>query len=371
MQAGTGVICPRCATENPANAKFCQRCWAFLRGRHCPHCGKQATRAGAKYCEHCNRDLDAEVETPAPPVYNHPAEPQALHEPAGPMTAVAAPVRPEPVRPEAKPQEPIRHWAAEVAEVYEAVDHEPLAPVLESTPDDEPVPIPIELPEAPGHPFLPPPPQASRPVVQPSLQPAPPVKPSPVEAPAPAAEQARQEPKRSKKTPQPQRRSGSPAVTVAVVLIVFAVIAAMLALRKQRGEIASQGAVSPTQRVASPTQPAAAPSSFPASPAGAPTQTASVGGTVKITTTPAGAQVEFDWVHVGVTTTALTLTDVRPGKHTIKVSKTGFQSQIRDVQVTAGDLLVVELTMAGSPSPSGPRRRPAAPPPPPPLPPPP
>jgi len=249
MQAGTGIICPRCATENPANAKFCQRCWAFLRGRHCPHCGKQATRAGAKYCEHCNRDLDAEVEMPAPHVYEHPPEPQALHEPAmadagvimtGPMTAVAAPepVRPEPVRPE------------------------PVAPVLESTPDDEPIPIPIELPEAPGHPFLPPPP--SRAVVQPSPQPAAPVTQSPVDTPAPAAPQQRQEPKRSKKTPQPERRSGSPAVTVAVVLIVFAVIGAMLALRKQRGEVASQGAASPTQRAAtSPTQPAAAPSSLP------------------------------------------------------------------------------------------------------------
>jgi len=347
MQAGTGIICPRCATENPANAKFCQRCWAFLRGRHCPHCGKQATRAGARYCEHCNRDLDAEPTTPLPRVDDDLAEPRARSvpwlQPPDPVDELSSLDEP-----------PMAHAGAIMTGPVTEV-----APVVESTPDDQLGPAPIELPEAPGHLFLPPPP--SRAVVQPSPQPA---------APAPTAPQQRQEPERSKKTPQPERRSGSPTVTVAVVLIVFAVIGAMLALRKQRGEVASQAAVSPTQRAAtSPTQPAAAPSSLPASPAGAPTQAAPVGGTVKITTTPAGAQVELDWVHVGVTTTALTLADVRPGKHTIKVSKTGFQSQIRDVQVTAGELIVLELTLAGSPSPSGPRRRPAVPPPPPPPPP--
>ncbi len=340
MEAGTGIICPRCATENPANAKFCQRCWAFLRGRHCPHCGKQATRAGARYCEHCNRDLEAEPTTPLPRVDDDPAEPQ--------VRSVPWLQPPDPVdEPSSLDEPPMAHAGAIMTgRVPE------LAPVVEAAPDDQLVPIPIELPEAP----------VNRPVVQLSPQPA---------APAPAAPQQRQEPKRSKKTPQPQRRSGSPTVTVAVVLIVVAVIGAMLALRKQRGEIASQAAAASTQRAAaSPAQPAAAPSSLPASPAGAPTQTAPVGGTVKITTTPAGAQVELDWVHVGVTTTSLTLADVRPGKHTIKVSKTGFQSQIRDVQITTGEMIVLELTLPGSPSPSGPRRRPAVPPPPP-LPPPP
>ncbi len=357
MEAGTGIICPRCATENPANAKFCQRCWAFLRGRHCPHCGKQATRAGARYCEHCNRDLDAEPTTPLPRVDDDPAGAR--------VRSVPWLQPPDPVdEPSSLDEPPMAHMGATmtvpVTEVREAIDHVPVAPVLESTADDQPVPIPIELPEAPGHPFLPPPP--SRVVVQPSPQPAAPVTQSPVDTPAPAPQQW-QEPKRPKKPPRSERRSGSPAVTVAVVLIVFAVIGAMLALRKQRTEVAAQAGVSPTQRAASPAQPAAAPSLLPASPAGAPTQAASVGGTVKITTTPAGAQVEFDWVQVGVTTTALTLADVRPGKHTIKVSKPGFQSQIRDVQVIAGELIVLELTLPGSPSPSGPRRRPAAPPP--------
>jgi len=359
MESGTGVICPRCATENPANAKFCQRCWAFLRGRHCPHCGKQATRAGARYCEHCNEDLEVEPTTPRPRAGDHPAEPQVRSVDDSPVVLEARTVLNGPAISVVPPQEPLGHRAVAV---HEAIDHEPIAPLLEAAPDDQPIPTLIELPEAPGLPMLPPAPGASRPVVQPPPQPAPLVTQSPVET-APVTPAVAPQPPRETKRPRsaPPRRSGSPVVTVGVVLLVVAVIGAMLALRRQREETPNQGAVPPAQRTAaSPTQPAGAPSS---SPAGAPTQAAPVGGTLKITTTPAGAQVELDWVQVGVTTTALTLADVRPGKHTIKVSKTGFQSQIREVQLASGETFALELTLTGSTSPSVPRRQPAAPPP--------
>jgi hypothetical protein len=378
-EAGTAVICPRCATENPAHAKFCQRCWAFLRGRRCPHCGKQATRAGAKYCEHCSRDLDAEPTTPLPlddasndtavpsgPRFEPPAD---GHPHAQPAPQVLEPAQPEAAEPDA-----------------------PAEAALDESADDQPVMIPFELPEAPGHPFLPPqtpprpaPQHASQPVSQAPSRPAVQVSAAPdrVEAPAAAAAPAKpqsdsrsveavrpQEAVRPKAAPKQQRRSGSPALTVAVVLIVFAAIGAMLALRRQQDEIASQTAASPTQRAAaSPVQPAAPPSSQ----AGAPTQpapvAAPVGGTIKISTTPAAAKVELDWIQVGVTSSPLTLVDVAPGKHTVKVSKPGFQSQIREVQVASGETITLDLTLPGKASPPPPGRRPAVPPPPPPLPP--
>ena len=362
-QAGTALICPRCATENPANAKFCQRCWAFLRGRHCPHCGKQATRAGAKYCEHCSRDLDTEPTTPLP----------LDDTPTDTSPALSVPRFESPAPP------------------IDESDTQPVELAFEEVVDDQPPMIPIELPEAPGRPFLPPQ-TAARPIPQHIQQsapppPAPPVRveppAAPVASPGPTQDMARpvdtprpQDAVRPRPAPQAQRRSGSPALTVAVVLIVFAAIGAMLALRRQRDEMSSQPAVSPTQRAAaSSQQPAAAPSSLPASPAGAPTQTlpvaAPIRGTITITTTPVGAKVELDWVQVGVTSQPLTLADVAPGKHTVKVSKPGFQSQIRDVQVTPGEAITLELTLSGSASPPAPRRRPAVPPPPPPLPPPP
>ncbi|MDR7481470.1 MAG: PEGA domain-containing protein [Armatimonadota bacterium] len=86
----TVVTCPRCGTANPADLKFCYECWALLRGRPCPHCGRPATRVGALTCESCGRSLDAFGPRAAA------GEPVAAG-PAGEDVGVAA-AAPEPTR---------------------------------------------------------------------------------------------------------------------------------------------------------------------------------------------------------------------------------------------------------------------------------
>lgn len=142
--------------------------------------------------------------------------------------------------------------------------------------------------------------------------------------------------------------------------MVIAIIGAMLAFRRQREEMVNQAALLARGAAASPAPPTVAPST---SPAGTPTQTAPAVGTVKIVTTPSGAQVELDGTQVGTTATALMLSDVKPGKHTLKIAKTGFQTVSREVQIVAGESVHLELTLTASRAPSGPRRRPAAAPP--------
>jgi hypothetical protein len=94
-------------------------------------------------------------------------------------------------------------------------------------------------------------------------------------------------------------------------------------------------------------------------------------GALKITTRPPGAQVELDGIVVGVT--PLALADLTAGRHTVKVSRVGYRSVSREVEVIRGETVVLDLALSAA-SPAGPPRRsapPAPPLPPPPLPPPP
>jgi len=62
------VICPNCASENDADAKFCNECGAAVNAG-CPNCGA-TNKSGAKFCNECGTALNAAaaastVSTPA------------------------------------------------------------------------------------------------------------------------------------------------------------------------------------------------------------------------------------------------------------------------------------------------------------------
>ena len=56
--------CPKCQTENPEGAKFCNECGNKLEFV-CPQCGK-VNYLGSKFCNECGHDL--RKPTPAPPI---------------------------------------------------------------------------------------------------------------------------------------------------------------------------------------------------------------------------------------------------------------------------------------------------------------
>jgi class 3 adenylate cyclase/tetratricopeptide (TPR) repeat protein len=61
---GRFMICPRCQSENPPNAAFCDRCGARLE-KACPNCG-EPNRHGAKFCRNCGQAI-GQPETTAVP----------------------------------------------------------------------------------------------------------------------------------------------------------------------------------------------------------------------------------------------------------------------------------------------------------------
>jgi hypothetical protein len=80
-------------------------------------------------------------------------------------------------------------------------------------------------------------------------------------------------------------------------------------------------------------------------PAPTPTPTAKpTTGSIKVTSSPSGASISLDGVYKGTTT--LTITDVSPGKHTIKLSYEGCEDRSTSVQVTAGDTSYVSMTLS-------------------------
>jgi membrane protease subunit (stomatin/prohibitin family) len=50
--AAATIACPKCGTENPAGAKFCQACGTPLGAKACANCGAEVP-AGAKFCPAC------------------------------------------------------------------------------------------------------------------------------------------------------------------------------------------------------------------------------------------------------------------------------------------------------------------------------
>src|SRR4026207_99542 len=55
--------CPRCQSDNPPNAAFCDQCGARLETA-CPNCG-ESNRHGAKFCRNCGHTITETVTTAA------------------------------------------------------------------------------------------------------------------------------------------------------------------------------------------------------------------------------------------------------------------------------------------------------------------
>ncbi|MDR7485355.1 MAG: PEGA domain-containing protein [Armatimonadota bacterium] len=194
--------------------------------------------------------------------------------------------------------------------------------------------------------------------------------------PVPEAQPATAEPP----TPPPPQAEGRPAArpgkvsppglpTWAIVALFVVAIAGALVVRQQTDVRGRAVPTPPTASMSSPrvgateqAQPAIASSSVPVSPT--PTPKPAV-GILQIGTAPAGARVELDGTPVGIT--PLTLADVKPGRHAVTVSRAGFRSVSREVEIAGGERVILDLTLTPAPPPV-PRRVRATPPPPPPPP---
>jgi hypothetical protein len=156
-----------------------------------------------------------------------------------------------------------------------------------------------------------------------------------------------------------------------LLVLIAAAFVVGISLRQRQTVTEEPTAVpSPAAQSTAVEQPAAGPSPMETQPAASPTPPPPTTGTLKISTVPAGAAVDLDGASVGVT--PLTLPDLKPGKHTLKVSKSGFKTDGRDVEVTAGETFALDITLSAAPRPAPRRRAPPLPPAPPaPLPPPP
>ena len=72
-------------------------------------------------------------------------------------------------------------------------------------------------------------------------------------------------------------------------------------------------------------------------------------GTLRVLSTPSGANVQLDGVSIG--TTPLTRSGVSPGAHTVNVSKLGYQPEARSVAIQADQTTTVDLTLTLVPQP--------------------
>lgn len=310
----TGVAstpCPRCGTENPITAKFCARCWALLRGPTCPHCGRPSTRAGVWFCEHCGGDLRdrpafeaAQDEVPVAPPDVEPLVGQI----------------PSDLSPEASPD----------------IEQPAVEPSATATVEAEP---PVEAPALEASPVIEPP--VDSPAVPPVME------------------------ERDEAVVQPRpvlRSSGGPSIAAVVLAVVtIAVVAAVVGSRRQQATVQPRPSPAVARDSAAPA-PTGAP--VPAAPAPAVTDQPPLPtvGILRITTVPPGAQVEVNGTPAG--TTPLAGAEVQPGRHTIRLSRSGYRAITRQIEIGAGETVVLDLTLSAAPA--APRRTPPPPPPPPP-----
>jgi hypothetical protein len=307
-----------------------------MTGIPCPHCGREHTRAGAKFCEHCGGDLRDAIANARAAERAAAAEDPAPADAAAPasLSVASSNGTVEEIAPE--------DGSIEDIEIRILDDGEP-AP----SPHAPPAPRPVVA--------APPPvvavPEPSAPREQPAPQP--PARPGAQEQP-----KDRRAPKgyAARRAQETQRRS-SPASVVALVIIIGLILGAVWTayLRAQ-----GRGAEERSRTRTASTSPAGA---VPASPRPAPTPP--IGATLKVTTVPTEARVELDGKVVG--TTRLTLTGLRPGAHKIKISKTGYRTVAREFNVVMMETITLDLTL--TPVAARPALRNDSPPPPPPPPP--
>jgi hypothetical protein len=340
---GGVVTCPRCGADNPADLKFCRQCWALLRGRPCPRCGRPATRVGALTCEHCGASLyafgrtaparDAAAGSPGAgsagiggPTgfgWTAPAREAAAAAPGEPPPAPAgavpetplqeAPLRIPEASPEAREAIPARAWAAPADASGTVRTGGSYTAISRDTWDragDASGAVQVEALARPSGP-----PRAWQ-AVGPLLG-----------------------------------RSRRPAhLHVAGVAGLLAVVGILLATRVPR----QSAAPAPT-----PASPSRAVAPAPA-PAGAMEPPAPPTGILVVESVPADARVELNGRPAGVT--VLRLDDVPVGLHSVRIAKAGYRPAVRQVRVVAGAPTVVRVRLvAVTPA----RRRPPPPPPPP------
>jgi PEGA domain len=113
---------------------------------------------------------------------------------------------------------------------------------------------------------------------------------------------------------------------------------------KERNEIPA-GVATQTVRTEEPKEPKAAPATAAADPPAAPTPTVTVAeaeAIIALVSTPVGADVNVDDAFVGNTPATLKL---KAGKHTIKVSMTGYKDWSREMTVLSGSQVSLTATM--------------------------
>ncbi len=71
-------------------------------------------------------------------------------------------------------------------------------------------------------------------------------------------------------------------------------------------------------------------------------------GSIRVTSSPSSALVKIDGVSVGYTTHEQS--DLTPGLHTVQISKSGYQTDTRQVSVVAGSTTTVSVTLVPVPS---------------------
>ncbi len=316
---------------------MCARCGRLMIGIPCPHCGQEHTRAGALFCEHCGGDIRE-------------------------ATAKAAANRGAPPPPAAG----VSNGAAAEAGLHQATVTDLEIQVADDEVDDDDE-VAGEAPAAPEAPWQAPTAVRAAPAAR--VHSAPPEQPALGDQPPPRHQVAtgtpeatspedRRAPKgyaaRRVQAQRSQRRS-SPASVVALVIIIGLILGAVWTTYL-RAQGRSDAATSPAKRaVASPA------GAVSASPRQAPTPP--IGATLKVTTSPAEAQVELDGRPVG--TTRLTMTGLKPGAHKVKISKAGYRSIVREFTVVMLETITLDLALTPVPQPAS-RQLPPPPPPPPP-----
>ncbi|MBI3477573.1 MAG: serine/threonine protein kinase [Acidobacteria bacterium] len=78
----------------------------------------------------------------------------------------------------------------------------------------------------------------------------------------------------------------------------------------------------------------------------APAPAVIVSGSVEIDSTPAGAQIQFDGKSDPTWVTPFSLSGINPGQHSISVSKSGYSTEARTVNITSGSRAALSMHLA-------------------------